>query len=180
MMNRRTSILSILASAALLAVAGCAAQPLLAPDVKSSAPQMSKPVTANRVNFEHAESRLDMVVRDAVLFRLNGAGASSAPDPDFIATIEADSRTSGRFRTQNTSAGQTSAATVTVTAKLTLREPETNDRIKVIRRSAVAPFDKNGQDFANERAQLDAENRAAKDVAEQFATMIAVELTRLR
>jgi len=46
-------------------------------------------------------------------------------------------------------------------------------------RQALAAYDRTPQSFANQRSQRDAQNRAAKEVAEQLRLAIAQNISRL-
>ena len=131
------------------------------------------------MDFAAADDRVEQVVRDTMIFRLAGSGASVADAPVLSADISVRTTVAGRFRIRSTSADQTSASLLTASGILTLTDPATGERVAQISRSTIAPFDRvSNQDFANERAQLDAENRASRELGELFAVAIATQLRR--
>lgn len=165
---------------AALMLAGCTVQPLYAPQTTATGTTISDPQFAGMVSFDPPADRVSQVIRNAVIFQMNGGGASNATSPLLIANIAASASSTGRFRVPTSTAGQTSAAIVTVRGTMKLTDAATGESIKTIKRSAIAPYDKASQDFANERAELDAENRAAAEVAEQLAALLAIELRKRR
>ena len=74
--------------------------------------------------------------------------------------------------------GDTTAGTVTVIARYELVSSDTGKSISNGTRQANASYDRTGQVFANNRAERDAENRAAREVAESLRLAIASDLNR--
>ena len=71
------------------------------------------------------------------------------------------------------------AGTVTLTATYRLANAKTGVVISSGKRSVTSSFDKPRQEFASYRAQIDAENRAARELAEALQLSIAQDLVRL-
>ncbi|MEM0899361.1 MAG: hypothetical protein AAGI92_05365 [Pseudomonadota bacterium] len=157
-------------------VGACTVQPLYTATDPAAGDFSS--TTKGKVNFASADNRIEQVTRDTMIFRLNGGGSSAAINPVFDADISVTSTISGRFRTPDTSAGQTSASVVTVSGTLTLKDSKTGAKEATIKRSSITSIDRGGQDFANERAELDAEKRGAIEIGEQFATLVAARLAQ--
>ena len=70
------------------------------------------------------------------------------------------------------------AGTVTLTANYVLRDTATNTVIAVGKRSVPSSFDRPLQEYAAYRAQIDAENRAARELAEFLRLSIAQDLVK--
>ena len=70
------------------------------------------------------------------------------------------------------------AGTVTLTASYVLTDAKTGVVIATGKRSIPSSFDKPTQEFASYRAQLDAENRAARELAEMVSLSVAQDLVR--
>lgn len=151
------------AGLALLAIlAGCQVQPLY-----GSGPSRS-------VAVSEAGNRVEQVVRNELTFRLGGdrpAGAAYQLD------IDADAIRAGLLA-RGTDTDFT-ALRVTVTATYILKEAETGSIIKTGSRSADSLIEITTQYYAQDRASIDAENRAAKVAARMiYADVSAVLATR--
>lgn len=70
------------------------------------------------------------------------------------------------------------AGSVTVSVSYDLIDTENNTRVAGGNRIAIAFYDRTQQSFANNRARRDAENRAAKEVAEKLKLAFAADLGR--
>lgn len=174
-MPRVTSYLSALVSAlALMVLAACTATPLYQAEPATGATSANY---AKSIDFEAPSSRVEQVVRNRMIFRLFG-GQSEPTAADYTGRLAVTSSNTGIFRTSTTSVGQTSAALITVTGTLTVVDTQSGEVVRTFERSTIAPIDKGNQEFANERAVRDAENRAAEQLAEQFATLLASNVLR--
>lgn len=70
-----------------------------------------------------------------------------------------------------------SAGKVTVTANYTIIDTQNKSAtVSLGKRVAQAAYDRTGQNFANDRAKRDAENRAAKEVAESLRLAILTDI----
>lgn len=164
----------IFAGLALLALAACTATPLYQPTQGQTA---SNAVYAQSIAFAAPKNRISQVVRNKVIFQLYGG--SGEPDAASLqGSLAVNATTADAFRTSTTSIGQTSAAVITVSGTLTITDTATGTVVETIRRSAIAPIDKGSQQFATERAVLDAQNRAGEELGEQFATLLASRILR--
>ena len=76
--------------------------------------------------------------------------------------------------------GEPTSQTVTVTAKYVLRKSADDSVIRSRQVTASASFDVSIQEFANVRALRDAEDRAAREAAEQMRGLLAADLSRFR
>lgn len=160
---------SVYIAGALLLVTGCTATPLYQP---SQTPSSVDAVYAKKIEFAAPNNRVDQLVRNKIIFQLFG-GRGEPSDASLKATVKTTTRSRGVFRTNTTSSGNTSASLVTVTGTLSVIDTTTGSTIAEYKRSAIAPIDRGNQQFANERALLDAENRAAEQLGEQFAALLA-------
>ncbi|MEQ1936662.1 LPS assembly lipoprotein LptE [Mesorhizobium sp. CN5-321] len=73
---------------------------------------------------------------------------------------------------------QPTAGTVTLTSRYRLTDAKTGKVVSTGTRSMSASYDKPNQEFASYRAQLDAENRAARELAEILNLAIAQDLAK--
>ncbi|TIR45334.1 MAG: hypothetical protein E5X53_37300, partial [Mesorhizobium sp.] len=70
------------------------------------------------------------------------------------------------------------AGTVTLTANYVLTDAKTGKTIATGRRSIASSYDRPRQEFATYRAQIDAENRAARELADLLRLSIAQDLVK--
>lgn len=159
---------------AFFALAGCTATPLYQPTQGSTA---SNAVYAKSIAFAAPKDRLSQVVRDTAIFQLYG-GAGEPANATLKGSFSVSSKSANAFRNSDTSVDQTSAAVVTVSGTLTITDTSTGEVVEEFERSTIAAIDKNNQQFTNERALLDAENRAGEQLGEQFATLLASRVLR--
>lgn len=164
----------IFAGLALLCVTACTATPLYQPSQGQTA---SNAVYAQSIAFAAPKNRVGQVVRNKVIFQLYG-GSSEPANAALQGSFSVNASTADAFRTSTTSIGQTSAAVITVSGTLTVTDTATGEVVETIQRSAIAPIDKGNQQFATERAVLDAQNRAGEELGEQFATLLASRILR--
>lgn len=167
MMNR----LKHIALPALLLAGACTVQPLYAPQATEG---QTIALTALPVAIEAAGDRIELEVRERLLFRLgNGRDPETASNR---LSLDVRAATAGLFRVSGSSTGQTTAATTTVTILSNLVNASDGAVVKRFRAVATTSFDKGSQEFANERAQRDAEFRAARAAADDLATQVRAYL----
>ena len=164
--------------AALATVAGCTVRPLYG-DVTSatSAQGMEATQGLSSVVITPAKERVGQEVRNHLIFLLNGGQGQPAN-----ATYRLDLETEARSASTTTAVSlgrvdlEPTTAIVTVRTGYRLSEASTGRIVSAGMRTAQAPYDMKGQDFAALRAERDAQNRAAREVAELLRLAIAQEL----
>lgn len=123
------------------------------------------------VSIEDVSDRVGQEVRNNLIFAFTGGGNPATPRYDLsLRVTSADARLG--FERDETAP----AYSVTVTVAYQLKEISTG---KVILRSlnrGVASYDRSNQAFANQRARIDAENRAAQAVADDIQLRLAAAL----
>ncbi len=150
-------------------LSACTFQPLYAPSASVDGDLVTE---LSQVNVKQVDTRVAQQVRNHLIFIL-GAGNYS-PDQRYDAHLQI---TSFERRTSSqTSLSDTTAGFITVTARYTLIDTQTQKRIAGGNRKASSYFDRTSQIFANQRAVRDAENRASKEVAEKLRHAIATDL----
>ena len=114
-------------------------------------------------------NRVGQQVRNKLIFALNGGkepiGAAHSLKLIAVANKAAISVV--------TSTKAPTAAQVTVSVIYTLKEKTKGEIIATGTRQAIASYDRTNQSFANQRAERDAEDRAANEVAEQLRLLIS-------
>ena len=153
----------------IMLIAGCTVEPL---NPKIAATSGDPDVASNQlsnVEIKEVSTRVAQQVRNQLIFGLNGGGKPASPDYSVGLTVTS-SAVDLVVLTQTKSP---TAAQVTVTASYIIRDAKTEEVIGTGTRSAIASYDRTSQSFANQRAERDAENRAAKEVAEILKFTIA-------
>lgn len=143
-------------------LAGCQVQPLY-----GNLSGDSQSVSVSRV-----DSRVEQVVRNELVLGFGGEQPSGAYTLDIDATAAVAGILPGGLD------NEFSAARTTVTATYVLKTTQTGEVVKRGTRSADAQLDLPSQNFAQERAKIEAENRAAKAVAAQVRADVAAALAR--
>ncbi len=161
-MTNRRSLLSGM-FCLLLGTSACTVQPLYG--------DRSSPNATNQVSVEPTNSRAGQQVRNRLLFLLNGSGAQ--PDqPAYNAALNITSRALGILSVRTADGSDVSARRVQLTGVLTLKDATTSETVASYERIKFASYDTSSQSFANSRALIDAENRAATEMAEEFRNLI--------
>ncbi len=161
-LSRLAAALMVLAVSAVLA--GCNVRPLYgtAPDGSSTRTDLAG------INVVPASGRVGQQVRNDLLFQLNGG----TPGPTAY-QVDLNVNTSSSGIIVRRVGGQPQARNVRVQADFRLRQAGGEDVLFSGRVTRFAAFDRSDQRFANDRAQLDAENRAAREVAEEIRLRLA-------
>ena len=173
-LTRRRLVLSLAGVAALALLPACTARPLYATGGVEAGTASARPDIVVRP----ATSRVGLEVRNHLVFLLTGGGPEPANAPysfdPSITSVSTSTVTSQRTVDTEPTSGQ-----VTVTANYRIIDNRTGEPVAVGRRSMVASYDVPRQEFAALRALRDAENRAARELAETLRVAIAQDLARL-
>lgn len=166
---------AVLVSVAVFA-AGCTVRPLY-----SDAPLTPGGASASQalasVSVKPVKTRYGQQVRNQLIFLLTGGNGQPA-SPAYEVDLSVVSLRETSTVTQTTSVNEPSAATMTIYATYTLTDTATRKPIGSGTRQIASQFDVPGQEFASYRAQIDAENRAAREVAELVRLAIAQDIAR--
>lgn len=155
---------SIVAIAASLWLSACSVQPVYGPGPSGG----SVAQTLRSIVIEPVDSRVAQEVRNNLIFNLTGGGAVA--DPKYRMKL--------RVTTTETALGITREGSApvysdTVTVSYTVTEMSSGDIILRETARGTASYDQYSQNFANIRARRDAENRAAKQVADEIRLRVA-------
>jgi LPS-assembly lipoprotein len=164
-----------IAALAGLMLAGCTVQPLYAPSPKA---ETVRSVALGSVYIEPVNERPGQEVRNALIFLMNG-GAKQPADPAYTLALDVTSITESALIVQLSARdGEPTSSNVVVAATYKLTRSADGTEIGSRRASATASYDISQQEFANTRAERDAEKRAARETAEQLRALIAADLSR--
>lgn len=164
--------------ALLAAVSACTVRPLYSNAPLSANSQVGSAAELASIAIKPVKTRYAQQVRNNLIFGLSGgAGEPAAPvyslDLGVTELVE-----SAAYRQVTTEADEPTAGSVTLTAAYVLTDAKTGKEVARGRRSISSSFDRPRQEFATYRAQIDAENRAARELAELLRLAIAQDLAR--
>ncbi|MEM9277535.1 MAG: LPS assembly lipoprotein LptE [Pseudomonadota bacterium] len=173
--NQQTVKISVLWNvAALLLVSGlvaCQFRPLHG--TQSAALQDNQNLSA--VSVSQVNTRVAQQVRNHLVFLLDGGFSNAEKTHEARIRVTWNNRQLAAIR----GAQDSTSGTITVIASYDLVDLSTGKAISSGSRQTEASYDRTGQVFANERAERDAENRAAKEAAESLRLAIAADLSRI-
>lgn len=173
---RRAYLVAAVALAAL--VSACTVRPLYSNAPLSSGSTASAQAELASIAIKPVTTRYAQQVRNNLIFAFTGGGARTAT-PAYSLDLGVSELLETAARVQiTTDVDQPTAGTVTLTSRYRLTDVKTGDVVATGTRSISASYDKPPQEFASYRAQLDAENRAARELAELLNLAIAQDLAK--
>lgn len=125
------------------------------------------------VGFSDAGTRVGQVVRNHLVFLTSG-GSGEAASPSYQVELSVSSSYSDILDDED--AGQLQPGRVIVAGSYTLSRVSDGEILKRGSRTATALLDVSRQEFAELRSVRDAENRAAREVAEFIRADLAIAL----
>lgn len=164
---RTPSLVALLAASTLTA---CTVEPLRGAGSTLGSGFVSENLRATTV--APVSTRVAQQVRNELLFALHGG--KSTVTPRYLVKLGVKA-TASKLSIRSSSLAPTSARVV-VNASYTATEIATNRVVAKGTRRTFAAYDRTTQSFANERAERDAENRAAKEVAQQIRLALGQQL----
>ena len=165
-------------AAALALVSACTVRPLYSSQPLSPGSALSASAELASISIKPVSTRYAQQVRNNLIFAFgqgSGEPASPAYTLDLGVTELVESAAIVQVQTQE---DEPTAGTVTLTANYVLRDTATNTVIAVGKRSIPSSFDRPRQEFAAYRAQIDAENRSARELADLLRLSIAQDLVK--
>lgn len=172
---RRIALAGLIGSLAL--VSACTVRPLY-----SSAPLSGSQASASAelalIGIKPVNTRYGQQVRNNLIFGF-GRGAGEPASPVYSLNLGVTEAVESAALVQvGTDEDEPTAGSVTLTGSYTLADAKTGVMIASGKRSITSSFDRPRQEFAAYRAQIDAENRAARELAEALQLSIAQDLVR--
>lgn len=162
---RRATILGGIALATSLALGGCQVRPLYGTTVGNQAAHEALAA----IDIDPAKTRIEQVMRNELIF-LFQRGGEAAPTRYRLRTILNQSKSAVAVEEL---ADVPAAYLVSMTASFLLIDAETEKTLLTGTSFANASYDFSNQRFANLRAARDAEDRAAKVIADDIRTRVA-------
>lgn len=167
---------ALLLTAAALFAAGCTVRPLYS-DAPVAPGGLSTSAALASVHVKPVKTRYGQEVRNQLIFLLSGGNAQPS-SPAYEVDLSVVSARDTSAVTQTTSVNEPSAGTVTIYATYTLVDTASGKAIGSGTRQLASQYDMPRQEFASYRAQRDAEDRAAREVAELLRLAIAQDIAR--
>ena len=175
----RARSVSALAITLLLAVAGCQVRPLYSQSSTSAALPAGMAAELAQIAIKPVNTRYGQEVRNQLIFLLQGgAGQRGASTYSMDLFVTSTDGSDVSVQTTGTDDSEPTAGSVTVSGRYSVT---TTDGIEVVasgRRSAIATYDIPRQEYAALRAKRDAENRAARELAQMLQIALAQDFSR--
>ena len=162
-----------LAAGMALGLSACTVQPLhQAPAGQGSTVSAS----VASVGVAAPESRAEQVLTNALIFLLGG-GAGQPAQPSHTVKVKAVSSARAAAVVQRGGAEQPTAQVLTMTARYTLAD-SSGETVDSGSRTVTVAYDNPRQGYGQAQAKADAEDRAARELAERIRLAIAQALAR--
>lgn len=158
--------------------AGCTVTPLYSNASAQVGADTGAVAGLSSIAIKPVNTRYAQEVRNHLIFLLNGGGGQPTAARYTLALGVAALNESAAV-VQVARENEPSAGTVTVISTYVLTENDTGKVVASGKRQISASYDKPRQEFAALRAQRDAENRAARELAELLRLALAQDLSRL-
>ncbi len=164
---------------ALALLAACTVEPLNSSTPNSQLATGIQPASIGSIlastTVKPVTTRSAQQVRNNLLFAMNGGELQSGGQYNVVLDVESKSYNLSIERNSNAP----TSAQVAITANYQLVENRSGKTVANGKRRALSSYDRTSQSFANERAERDAQNRAAKELAQQLRLAIAQSLAGL-
>ncbi len=168
----------ICALAALAATAGCTVQPLYG-NVSSVTPGVADARVAS-IYVAEVDTREAQEARNHLIFLLNG-GAGQPTDPRYRMELVVLKKAAATVTMQATSGdNEPTAGAIQLVGNYIVKDAETGRVVARGEQIAIASFDRPRQLFAEARAERDAVNRAARELAEFVRLAVLQDLKRIQ
>jgi len=176
LLNRRTASLA-LAATLLLGVTGCF-RPVYGPTASGASVELEMAaIEVGTVSMPTARQEMGHTLRSELVFALDGSGLSPVQKRYKLTASVTDTVASPLV---SSATGRALSATIVATASWQVIDIQTGEVTFSGRAEAAASYERTIQRFAALRAQRDAETRVAKQLSEQIAGQIAIDIRAAR
>lgn len=165
--------LALALAGALTACGDSTFRPLYAPTTSGD----YVPESLKKVEFAPIPGRVGQRLRNDLIFQSTGGGNPLPPQYRFEVVLQ-ENLTSTLVSVTGQNAGRPSGAVYSVQASFRLIDNRTKKVVFQGASHARAPFERFESIYSNVRAREDAENRAARTIAEDLKTRLAAYLSR--
>lgn len=166
-------------SLSLAALSACTVRPLYSDAGMAAGAHAGASAGLSSIAIKPVTTRYGQEVRNHLIFGLNG-GAGQPANPLYSLALNVTAQTSSAATIQRALEEEPTAAMMTVGATYVLTDAKTGEVVARGRLEASSSFDVPRQSFAALRARRDAENRAARELAELLRLAIGQDLSRGR
>jgi LPS-assembly lipoprotein len=163
------------ALAGLILASACTVQPLYSDRPLSTSAVAGTTAQLSSISVKPATTRYAQQVRNHLIFLFNG-GKGEPANPVYELDLSITRLNEPSAIIQIADEDQPTAGTITLISSYRLTK--TGQVIATGRRQVAAQFDVPVQEFAHLRAEHDAENRAARELAELLRLAVAQDLNR--
>lgn len=129
------------------------------------------------IAIKPATTRFEQEVRNHLIFLFSG-GAGEPANPAYSLQLNVTSRRQSAAIRQVADEDEPTAGTVTLAATYRLTRVGTGEAVAAGQRQIVSSYDSPRQQFAAARAERDAQNRAARELAELIRLAVAQAIER--
>lgn len=176
--NFRSTTLGFGLLASFAVLSACTVRPLYSNAPATTGGTASMATELSSIGIKPVSTRPAQEVRNNLIFLLYG-GAAEPTAPTHMLELRVARRVEVSASVQvSTVDDEPTAATLTLIGAYTIRKAGTGEVVATGRREMMSSYDVPRQEFAALRAQRDAENRAARELAEQLRLSIAQDIAR--
>lgn len=165
---------------ALLALPACTVQPLYDGGGSTTSGRAGATIAGlDSIAIKPEANRIGQQVRNQLIFLLN-RGSGQPADARYNLALGVTSSLELSATIQRAGINEPTAATITMTSNYVLTDAATGETKATGKRFVSASYDIPRQQFAAQRAARDAQDRAARELAELVQLSVAQDLSRLR
>jgi LPS-assembly lipoprotein len=165
--------------AAMAIVSACTVRPLYSNAVAPGGTATTSVAAYPSIDIKPVQTRYAQEVRNHLIFILNG-GAGQPANAQYSLDLGITEIAGGSLVSPTTTGeDRPSAGTIVMTSSYRLTNVSTGEVVAEGTRRTSSSYDRPRQEFAALRAQRDAENRAARELAELLKLAIGQDLSRL-
>ena len=165
-------------AASLALAAGCTVRPLYSNAELDTSGVLAASARLQSIAIDPVNTRYGQQLRNDLIFLLNG-GSGQPADPKYRMALNASILVINEAVVQVDNENRPTAAVLHMTGSYSLIDQATGQTVATGSRTIPASYDQPSQEFANLRARRDAEDRAARELAELLRLDIAHKLQKL-
>lgn len=173
------AVMALALGLCLVQISACTVRPLYADAAMLPGSRAEPAAGLPSVYLAPAKTRDAQEVRNQLIFLLNG-GAGQPADARYTVALNILTVSEPSATIQVRREEEPTSATVTMTSAYVISDNETGKLVAQGRRDVLSSYDTPRQEFAVLRARIDAENRAARELAELLKLAIIQTLERLQ
>lgn len=162
---------------AIPALSACTVRPLYSSQTDYTGEQTGVMADLSSINVIPVQTRYAQEVRNHLIFAFN-SGKGQPASPRYTLTLVVTEAVESAAVIQVGEDNRPTSGTLTLTVRYRLADASTRKAVGTGVRRITASYDLPQQEFAAYRAQIDAENRAARELAELLKLVVAQDLSR--